>query len=101
MKRVYRGVITSIFYIRYIDCVSPILYTFLRGCLYRSSYSGYPSLSVSRFYITTSIVYTNAAPHIGFALELAQADILARYRRLKTDDVYFLTGTDENGVKNK
>jgi len=54
-----------------------------------------------KFYITTSIIYTNAAPHIGFALELAQADVLARYHRCQGDDVYFLTGADENGVKNK
>lgn len=55
----------------------------------------------NKFYITTSIVYTNAAPHIGFALELCQADSFARYQRLLGKDVYFLTGTDENGVKNK
>ncbi len=54
-----------------------------------------------KFYITTSIIYTNAAPHIGFALELAQADVLARYQRCQGNDVYFLTGADENGVKNK
>ncbi|TRZ80943.1 methionine--tRNA ligase [bacterium] len=56
---------------------------------------------MKKFYITTSIVYTNAAPHIGFALELTQADVLARYHMLKGEDVYYLTGTDENGVKNK
>ncbi|MFA6436963.1 MAG: class I tRNA ligase family protein [Candidatus Paceibacterota bacterium] len=56
---------------------------------------------MKRYYITTSIVYTNACPHIGFALELAQADVLARYHRLQKEDVRFLTGTDENGVKNK
>jgi methionyl-tRNA synthetase len=56
---------------------------------------------MKKFYITTSIVYTNAAPHIGFALELSQADVLARYHKLKGEDVYYLTGTDENGVKNK
>ena len=54
-----------------------------------------------KFYITTSIAYTNAAPHIGFAMELSQADVLARHHRLRGDDVYYLTGTDENGVKNK
>jgi methionyl-tRNA synthetase len=52
-----------------------------------------------KFYITTAIAYTNAKPHIGFAMELAQADCLARYRRMVGDDVYFLTGTDEHGVK--
>ncbi len=54
-----------------------------------------------KFYITTSIIYTNAAPHLGFALELVQADVLARYHRFYGNDVYFLTGTDENGIKNQ
>ncbi len=54
---------------------------------------------MKKFYITTSIAYTNAPPHIGFALELVQADVLARYRRLQGEDVYFLTGTDEHGAK--
>ncbi len=52
-----------------------------------------------KFYITTSIAYTNALPHIGFALELVQADVLARYRRILGEDVFFLTGTDEHGFK--
>ncbi|KPJ73213.1 hypothetical protein AMJ48_01980 [Parcubacteria bacterium DG_74_1] len=52
-----------------------------------------------KFYITTSIAYTNAPPHIGFALELVQADILARYHRILGEDVFFLTGTDEHGQK--
>jgi methionyl-tRNA synthetase len=56
---------------------------------------------VPKFYITTSIVYTNAAPHIGYAMELIQADALARYHRQKGDDVWFLTGTDEHGTKIK
>jgi methionyl-tRNA synthetase len=53
-----------------------------------------------RFYITTSIMYTNAQPHIGFVLELLQADALARYYRQAGKDVRFLTGTDEHGIKN-
>jgi len=53
----------------------------------------------NKFYITTSIAYTNAEPHIGYALELSQADVLARYHRLLGEDVYFLTGTDEHGTK--
>ncbi len=53
----------------------------------------------SKFYITTSIAYTNAPPHIGFALELLQADVLARYNRIQKKEVYFLTGTDEHGSK--
>lgn len=52
-----------------------------------------------KFYITTSIAYTNAPPHIGFALEIIQADVLARYRKNLGDDVFFLTGTDEHGLK--
>ena len=52
-----------------------------------------------KFYITTSIPYTNASPHIGFALEIIQADVLARYRRGLGNDVFFLTGTDEHGIK--
>src|SRR3989344_6526414 len=53
----------------------------------------------NKFYITTSIFYTNAPPHIGSALELVQADVLARYRRLLGKEVFFLTGTDEHGAK--
>ncbi len=52
-----------------------------------------------KFYITTSIPYTNASPHIGFALEAVQADVLARYHRILRDDTFFLTGTDEHGIK--
>lgn len=51
------------------------------------------------FYLTTAIAYTNAKPHIGFAMELVQGDCLARYRRMLGDNVYFLTGTDEHGMK--
>lgn len=52
-----------------------------------------------KFYITTSIAYTNSSPHIGYCLELLQADVLARYNRLLGKDVWFLTGTDEHGSK--
>ncbi len=52
-----------------------------------------------KFYITTSIAYTNAAPHLGYALEIVQADVLARYHRALGEDVFFLTGTDEHGQK--
>ena len=52
------------------------------------------------FYITTTIPYANAPPHIGFALEIIQADVLARWNSLNGKDVFFLTGTDEHGVKN-
>jgi methionyl-tRNA synthetase len=58
-------------------------------------------MSNKKFYITTSIAYANAAPHIGFAMEICQADVLARYHQMKGDDVFFLSGTDENGSKIK
>ena len=51
------------------------------------------------FYLTTTLPYVNAEPHIGFALEIVQADIIARYRQLMGDDVFFNTGTDEHGLK--
>lgn len=52
-----------------------------------------------RTYLTTTLPYVNAAPHIGFALELVQTDVIARYRRLKGERVFFNTGTDEHGAK--
>lgn len=52
-----------------------------------------------RFYITTSIAYVNSEPHIGFALESVQADVLARYYRRSGYEVFFQTGTDEHGSK--
>jgi methionyl-tRNA synthetase len=55
---------------------------------------------VNSFYITTAIPYVNAAPHLGHALELVQADVLARHRRLRGQPVRFLTGTDDNALKN-
>jgi methionyl-tRNA synthetase len=51
-------------------------------------------------YITTSIPYVNAAPHVGFALELVQADAYARHFRLLGCDVRFQCGTDDNSLKN-
>ncbi len=51
------------------------------------------------FYITTTLPYVNDKPHIGHALEFVQADALARSRRLRGDDVFFNTGTDEHGQK--
>ncbi|NOZ30722.1 MAG: methionine--tRNA ligase, partial [Crenarchaeota archaeon] len=51
------------------------------------------------FYITTPIYYPNAVPHLGHAYTTVYADILARYHRLKGDETFFLTGTDEHGLK--
>jgi len=53
-----------------------------------------------KFYITTTIPYVNAAPHIGHSLEYVQTDVLARYHRQLKEEVFFLTGTDENSLKN-
>jgi methionyl-tRNA synthetase len=53
-----------------------------------------------RFYITTAIPYVNGDPHLGHALEFVQADVLARHRRLRGDKVRFLSGTDDNALKN-
>lgn len=53
----------------------------------------------SNFYITTTLPYVNAKPHLGFALEIIQADIIARYHRLRGENVIFNTGTDEHGQK--
>ncbi len=54
-----------------------------------------------QFYLTTAIPYVNADPHIGFALEIVQTDTLARYHHdLLGEDVWFLTGSDENSLKN-
>lgn len=50
-------------------------------------------------YLTTTLPYVNAAPHIGFALELVQADVIARHLRLQGKEVFFNTGTDEHGTK--
>lgn len=54
---------------------------------------------MKNIYITTSIAYVNAAPHIGFAMELIEADAIARWHRQQGNNVYFLTGTDEHGTK--
>ncbi|MBV9663962.1 MAG: methionine--tRNA ligase [Actinobacteria bacterium] len=54
---------------------------------------------MGRFYVTTPIYYVNDAPHIGHAYTTVVADALARWHRLAGDEVFFLTGTDEHGVK--
>ncbi len=52
------------------------------------------------FFITTAIDYVNAAPHVGHAVEKVLTDVVARYHRLCGDETYFLTGSDENSLKN-
>ena len=49
------------------------------------------------FYITTPIYYVNAQPHLGHAYTTIAADVIARHMRLRQEDVFFLTGTDEHG----
>ena len=56
-------------------------------------------LIMTKFYVTTAIDYVNAAPHIGHAYQKIVADVLARWHKLKGDEVFFVTGTDEHGKK--
>ncbi len=51
------------------------------------------------FYITTTLPYVNSDPHIGFAMEIIRADIIARSKQLQGFEVFFNTGTDEHGAK--
>jgi methionyl-tRNA synthetase len=51
------------------------------------------------FYITTTLPYVNADPHVGFATELIRADVIARVKKLQGYEVFFNTGTDEHGQK--
>ncbi|HRP05955.1 MAG TPA: class I tRNA ligase family protein, partial [Opitutaceae bacterium] len=54
---------------------------------------------MKNFYLTTAIDYVNGSPHLGHAYEKVLSDVIARFRRLMGDDVWFLTGTDEHGQK--
>lgn len=54
---------------------------------------------MSKFYVTTPIYYVNDVPHLGHAYTTIAADVIARYKRLKGYEVFFLTGTDEHGQK--
>jgi methionyl-tRNA synthetase len=51
------------------------------------------------FYITTTLPYVNAEPHVGFAMEIIRADVIARAKKLQGFEVFFNTGTDEHGQK--
>jgi len=57
------------------------------------------AIKTDSFYISTAIAYPNGAPHIGHAYEAIATDALARFQRLDGRDVFFLTGTDEHGLK--
>lgn len=54
---------------------------------------------MKRFYITTAIDYANGVPHVGHAYEKVLSDVISRYRRLRGDQVHFVTGLDEHGQK--
>jgi methionyl-tRNA synthetase len=54
---------------------------------------------MARFYVTTPIYYVNDVPHIGHLYTTTLADVVARFRRLRGEDVFFLTGTDEHAAK--
>lgn len=54
---------------------------------------------MNKFYLTTAIDYVNGAPHIGHAYEKIVTDVIARHFSQRCDEVYFLTGTDEHGIK--
>jgi methionyl-tRNA synthetase len=56
-------------------------------------------MTTPRYYVTTAIAYPNGPPHIGHAYEAIATDAIARFMRLDGYDVYFLTGTDEHGIK--
>ena len=56
-------------------------------------------MTIKPFYVTTAISYPNGAPHIGHAYEMITTDAIARWKRLEGREVYFLTGTDEHGIK--
>ena len=57
-------------------------------------------MSAARVYLSTTIPYVNGSPHLGHALELVQADVLARHYRRAGEQVRFQTGTDDNSLKN-
>ena len=56
-------------------------------------------MAKEKFYITTTLPYVNAEPHVGFAMEIIEADVLARFKRSQGKEVFFNTGTDEHGLK--
>ena len=65
----------------------------------KSAVKGSTTRAGNTFYITTAIAYPNGAPHIGHAYEAIATDALARFQRLDGKNVFFLTGTDEHGLK--
>lgn len=56
---------------------------------------------MEKFYTTTAIDYVNGAPHIGHAYEKILTDVIYRHFTQRCDNTYFLTGTDEHGIKSR
>ena len=56
-------------------------------------------MNKKKFYITTPIYYPSAKPHMGHAYSSIASDVIARFKRIDGYDVFFLTGTDEHGLK--
>ena len=56
-------------------------------------------MEMKKFYITTPLYYVNDKPHIGHAYTTILADVIARYKKMFNEKVFFLTGTDEHGQK--
>src|SRR3989338_1320200 len=71
----------------------------LRASSFELRASNLGLIFMKTFYITTTLPYVNADPHIGFAFELISADIIARCKEILGYEVFFNTGTDEHGVK--
>ena len=67
--------------------------------LYSGSLGSVSAQMPNTFFITTAIDYTNSPPHVGHAYEKVLADVIARYHRLKSEEVFFLTGVDQHGQK--
>ena len=66
---------------------------------YNSVLKWYNLLMAQKFYLTTAITYTSGKPHIGNTYEMIFTDAIARFKRMQGFDVFFMTGTDEHGLK--
>src|SRR3989338_3256265 len=67
--------------------------------LRRKKFSPAVEVMAKNFYITTTLPYVNSDPHLGFAMEIIRADVVARAKKLDGFEVFFNTGTDEHGAK--
>jgi methionyl-tRNA synthetase len=99
--RVIFQILTSYYNVRTLSALSSLLFRPMSMLLRLASMASVNSASrmAKRYFITTPIYYVNSYPHVGTTLTTVVADVCARYRRLRGESVYFLTGTDENGLK--